>query len=127
MRLSKQNNEGLAGMLLDQTRHLARNAEIAASNAPHVVTRMAVHAVNRNSEFSRRIKDRLIRFPVAAPFFVISNTVEELLFGDLSAHPGVKDLLVTRKNRFDGQSQVLLRIRQFLQQRRSIILTRRQS
>src|SRR5690349_3453132 len=106
MRFSEDNDNGLSGILLHESGDPACNAKIPATNAAHVIARMAIDCVYRSTKSAGGVEYLFIGLPVAAPFLVITNAVQKFLFRHLSGHPGIQDLLIPGEDRLDSQGNI---------------------
>src|SRR4051812_12334746 len=84
---------------------------------------MAVDGINRGSQAAGSVKKVLIGLPIAAPFFVIVDAVQEFLLRYLPVHPHIEDFLVSRENGLDGKRDITLPLDNFLEQGCNKVLT----
>src|SRR5579883_1499887 len=95
-------------MAFHQPSNPSRNAQIAAANAAHVVAWMTIDTINGNVQLASSVENGLVGLPVAAPFLVIPNPIQKLLFGYRAGHPRIQNFLVPRKNRLNGERNSFL-------------------
>src|SRR5262245_66325968 len=88
---------------------------------------MAVDPVNANAQFARCFKNCLIAGPFTAPLFVVTNTVQELLFRDLSGHPAIENVLTSGEYGLNSKRDIILfQLSNSLEQFNNVDLTFRQ-
>src|SRR5262245_52662961 len=116
MRLAEYNDQGSFGISFDQLGDPTRHAEIAPPDAAHVVAWVAVHSINRDVEVASGFENGSIAGPIAAPFFAVTDTVEELLLRNLSPHPQIKSILAASENRFHCQREIVFMLCDLLKQ-----------
>src|SRR5215470_18063963 len=116
MGLAENDDQRLGGVVLHQADNTSRNAQVASSNAAHVAARMTVHAINMNAQFAGGFEYGFVTTPVAAPLLVVPNAIQELLFRNRSRHPLIQNFLISREYRFDGNSDFVFVLCNFLEQ-----------
>src|SRR5215471_2335887 len=108
MGFAENYDQGLRRIVLHQPHDAASNAQIAASDASHIIAGMAVDSVNANAQFARCFENCLIAGPFTTPLFVVTNTVQELLFRDLSGHPAIENVLTSGKYGFNRKRDIII-------------------
>src|SRR5262249_7560954 len=100
--------------------------QIASADASHVIARMTVDPIDANTEFARSFENCLVAGPLASPLFVVMNTFQELLFGNISGHPTIQNVLTAGKYRFHRNLDVSLALSNSLEEFHDVDLTLRQ-
>ena len=108
MRFAEDHDQGPFRIPFHQTSDMARHTQVASADAAHIVSWMAIDAVDGNTQFARGGKDRFVSIPFAAPLFVVTDPVEKFLFRDFTGHPFIKNRLMAREERLDGDGDVVL-------------------
>src|SRR4030095_2310690 len=126
MRFAENNDQCLCRIVLHRPHDAASNTQIASADASHVIARMTVDPVDANTQFARSFENCFVAGPLAAPFFVVANTLQALLFRDLSGHPNIENVLIARKYRSHRQRDVTLPLSNSLEQFHNVDLTLRQ-
>src|SRR5215510_11134808 len=112
-------------MVCEKVCHAASDTKVAPADAAHVISRMAVHSVDRKTQFTGRLEDRFIPLPITAPFLYVMDPVEKLLFGNFPGHPTGEHFLISSKDRFNSDGNIGFAGLQFPEKFRSIGLATR--
>ena len=108
MRFAEDHDKSPFRIPFHETSDMARHTQVASADAAHIVSWMAIDAVDWNTQFARGGEDCFVSLPLAAPVFVVMDPVEKFLFRDFAGHPLIKNLLVAGEDRFNSDRDIVL-------------------